>query len=85
MNKDIPSVDLGIESEIYTPKKRCLSSDHEIQEKSISKVVFDSPVNVMGKNFHLPSSLSKRDQNQSPSKSKPKRDQMLPPIIRLLM
>ncbi|CAH1417473.1 unnamed protein product [Lactuca virosa] len=62
LNEDIASFDLGIESEIYTPKKHCLSSDHEMQEKSISKVVFDSPVNVLGKNLHVPSSLSKRDQ-----------------------
>ncbi|CAH1440227.1 unnamed protein product [Lactuca virosa] len=82
LNEDITSFVLGIESELYTPKKPCLSSGHKMQEKSISKGIFDSPVNVMGKNLHVPSFLSKRDQNQLPSKSRPKRDQMLPPVRR---
>ncbi|CAI9266147.1 unnamed protein product [Lactuca saligna] len=82
LNEDIPSFGSGIESELYTPKKPCLTSGHKMQEKSIFKGFVDSPVSVRGKNSHVTSSLSKRDLNQLPSKSRPKRDQMLPPVKR---
>lgn len=53
-----------------------------MQEKSKSEVVFVSPLNVIGKRLNVPSRLSKRHQNQWPSKSRPKREQMLPPVMR---
>ncbi|CAI9290325.1 unnamed protein product [Lactuca saligna] len=82
MNEDVPSFDLGIESEMCTPKKGCLSSGIEIQDKSKSSVVFESPVNLIGNKVDVPSYLSKRVESQPDKKSRPKRNQMLPQVRR---